>query len=92
MTASFPMALAKLKSASPEANDLWSHRPNRGTMRLKSGVIGFTVKRNPTWITFPTIATTKTTTRSGKPIRTSQPRKECTRVALSASGSAAREK
>ena len=40
--------LARLKAASPEKKARLKKRPKRGMMRLKSGVIGFTAKRNPT--------------------------------------------
>ncbi len=72
MTAIFAMDFAKLNRASPEAKDRWSHRPNRGMILLKSGVIGFTVKRNPTWMTFPMIATTNTIASTGSAIFASQ--------------------
>ncbi len=47
------MLLARLNNASVEPNARCSHRPKRGTIRERSGVIGFVVKRNPTWSTLP---------------------------------------
>ena len=86
MTAIFTTDFARLNRASGETNERWSHRPNRGTIREKSGVIGFTVKRNPTWITFPRMATRNAMTSTGRPILASQLRNAMRSPPLNASG------
>lgn len=92
MTTIFTIDFAKLKRASPDAKDRWSHLLKRGTIRFKSGVMGFTVKRNPTWMTFPRMATMKTTTRTGSAIFASQLMNAIMRPALRALGLEARER
>src|SRR5689334_15258400 len=84
--------LARLNAASGEANDLWSHLPNRGTILPKSGVMGFTVNRKPTWSTLPTMATMNTMARTGRAIFASQLMKAVSRPPLKESALPAMER
>ena len=69
MIATLPTDLARLNAASPENRALRKNRPKRGTILLKSGVIGLTENRKPTCTTLPASAATKATARTGSVVR-----------------------
>ena len=75
-----------------EAKERESHRPKRGTILPKSGVMGFTVKRKPTWMTLPRIAVMKTIASTGSVILMNQLMNADISAGLSAFGSVAMER